>query len=201
MIAVVACCVVRLAIWRRYGRRIEPDVDGVHVLMGVSMAGMLEPRLSPLPPPVWQAVFAAAAAWFTWRAFRARGAHPRPGRSRCAHPAPYAVECVAMIYMLLPGRPALREPSMSMPAMSGAAGANPVPGLILAMFMLGYVLWSADQLAAFSRAIPATVGGAQAGHGQAGSARSATAALAPRLAACYKIAMSIAMGYMLIAIG
>jgi hypothetical protein len=211
MIAVAACCVVRLAFWRRYGRRAEPDVDGVHVLMGVSMAGMLEPGLSALPHPVWQAVFAAAAAWFTWRAFRARGAHPRPGRSRCTHPAPHAVECVAMIYMLLPTHPALREPSMSMPAMSGAAGANPVPALMLAMFMLGYVLWTADQLAAFSRAIAATADGPQAGRAQAGPAqagpaqarlaRSTTAALAPRLAACYKIAMSIAMGYMLIAIG
>ena len=190
----------------RHGRRIEPDVDVVHVLMGVTMAGMLEPRLSPLPPQVWQAVFAAVAAWFTWRAFRARAGRRRSGRSRCAHPAPHAVESVAMIYMLLPGHPASRDPSISMPAMSGPAGANPVPALILAMFMLGYVLWTADQLAAFSRAVPVTAGVAQPGPAQAGQAQarpaqSATAALAPRLAACYKIAMGIAMGYMLIAIG
>jgi hypothetical protein len=203
MLAVAACCVVRLAIWRRYGRGIEPDTDAVHVLMGVAMAGMLEPRLSPVPPLAWRGVFAAAAAWFAWRAIRARGRRHEPGRWRCAHPAPHAVECVAMIYMLLPAHPAVREPSMSMPAMSGPGGANPALALILAMFMLGYVLWTADQLTTFSRAIPVTAGSAQAAlaraaPAQAAPARAATAVLAPRLAACYKIAMSVAMGYMLI---
>jgi hypothetical protein len=198
MLAVAACCVVRLAIWRRFGRGIEPDADTVHVLMGVAMAGMLEPRLSPVPPVVWRAVFAAAAAWFAWRAFRARSSRPQPGRWRCAHPAPHAVECVAMIYMLLPGHPADTS-GISMPAMSGPGGANPALALILAMFMLGYVLWTADQLATFSRAIPAAAGIAgQAAAVRAASAQAATAAFAPRLAACYKITMSIAMGYMLI---
>ncbi len=199
MLAVAACCVVRLAIWRRYGRGIEPDADAVHVLMGVAMAGMLEPRLSPVPPLVWRAVFATAAAWFAWRAIRARSSRRgHPGRWRCAHPAPHAVECVAMIYMLLPGHPA-DTAGMSMPAMSGPGGANPALALILAMFMLGYVLWTADQLATFSRVIPATAGIAdQAAAVRAVSAQAATAALAPRLAACYKITMSIAMGYMLI---
>jgi hypothetical protein len=219
MLAVAACCVVRLAIWRRFGRGIEPDADTVHVLMGVAMAGMLEPRLSPVPPLVWRAVFAAAAAWFAWRAIRARSSRrAQPGRWRCAHPAPHAVECVAMIYMLLPGHPADTS-GISMPAMSGPGGANPALALILAMFMLGYVLWTADQLATFSRALPATAGiadqaaavqaaavqaaavraaSAPAAAVRAASAPAATAALAPRLAACYKITMSIAMGYMLI---
>lgn len=47
--------------------------------------------------------------------------------------------------------------------------------------LVGYVLWTADQLASLARA-----------------ATAATPALAPRLAACYKIAMGLAMGYMLI---
>ncbi len=216
MLVIAACCVARLAIWRLHSRGIEPDADGVHVLMGVAMAGMLEPRLSPLPATAWQAVFAAAAAWFTWRAIRARS-RPQPGHWRCTHPAPHAVECATMIYMLLPAQPAGRQPSMSMPAMSGAAVANPALTLILALFMLGYILWTTDQLATLSRAraadnSPAIVAASSTAAFQRSDlaaalmpnptamspARAATAALAPRLAACYKIAMSIAMGYMLI---
>jgi hypothetical protein len=215
MLAIAACCATRLAIWRLHGRGIEPDADGVHVLMGVAMAGMLEPRLSPLPSAAWQAVFASAAAWFTWRAIRARR-QPQPVRLRCTHPAPHAVECAAMIYMLLPAHPAGQQPSMSMPAMSGPT-ANPALALILAMFMLGYVLWTTDELAALSRAGTAVnlraITAASSTSTSQGSARAAalrlnpaatapseaaTAALAPRLAACYKIAMSVAMGYMLI---
>ena len=96
-------------------------------------------------------MFAAAAAWFTWQAVRARSRH-RPARLVCAHPAPHAVECAAMIYMLLPGRNATHA---AMPGMSDTnALANPALGLILALFMLGYILWAADQLASRSRARP-----------------------------------------------
>jgi hypothetical protein len=212
MLAIAACCATRLAIWRLHGRGIEPDADGVHVLMGVAMAGMLEPRLSPLPATAWQAVFAVSATWFTWRAISARR-RPPSGRLRCAHPAPHAVECAAMIYMLLPVHPAGQQPSMSMPAMSGSA-ANPALAVILAMFMLGYVLWTTDQLASLSRAGTAdsihamTAASSTTDSGGSGWAAAlrlnpaasgaASAALAPRLAACYKIAMSVAMGYMLI---
>ena len=50
--------------------------------------------------------------------------------------------------------------------------------------MLGYILWSTDRLAAQARARI--------------SPASHDIALAARLAACYKIAMSVGMGYMLI---
>ena len=54
--------------------------------MGVAMAGMLEPRLSPVPGTIWRAVFAAAAAWFAWQAIRAptgrRAAVRPPGAAR-----------------------------------------------------------------------------------------------------------------------
>ena len=83
--------------------------------------------------------------------------------------------------------------------------------------MLGYILWTTDQLAAHSRhqkphlAIPAGASLAPAAPAAShqrtadcGAARAqpaggaAAALLAPRFAACYKIAMSVAMGYMLI---
>ncbi len=220
MLLIAACCAARLAIWRVRGRTTELEADALHVLMGVAMAGMLEPRLSPVPAAAWRALFAAAAAWFAWRAISARG-RPRSRNWRCAHPGPHAVECAAMIYMLLPARVAGHATAMAMPGMTGtAATVNPALALVLALFMAGYILWTSDQLAALSRAGAAAA--SSAGTGNAGTSAASshdpaparalthrrsgacgggavTAPLAPKFAACYKIAMSVAMGYMLIA--
>ena len=217
MMLVAVCCAGRLAIGRLRGRATELDADGLHVLMGVAMAGMFEPQLNPLPVFVWRAVFVAASAWFAWRAIRARG-HGRPRASRSAHPVPHAVECVAMVYMLLPPG---RAPGAGMPGMSGpgaATAGNPLFALILALFMLGYIVWTTDRLASLSRAGATRRRGTDQGRQPAAAASPAIAmqrprvpaaadakdgsaggpSLAPRLAAGYKIAMSIAMGYMLV---
>lgn len=216
MLLIAASCAVRLGISRARGRATETDTDGLHVLMGIAMAGMLEPRLSLIPGNAWQAIFAAAAAWFGWQAIRVR--RRRTGRWRCAHPAPHAVECAAMIYMLLPARSAAHGTAMAMPAMSGpaAAGSNPAIALVLALFMLGYIFWTTDRIATLSRARPAAANGVRGvplpipafderdrgmpalGVLPARSTSVAGVVLAPRFAACYKIAMSVAMGYMLI---
>jgi hypothetical protein len=205
MLLVAASCAGRLAIWQLRGRGTEPQVDGLHVLMGVAMAGMLEPQLSQVPDTAWRAVFALAAAWFSWQAIQARRGR-RSGRPACTHPVPHAVECAAMLYMLLPATPAGRGPAMAMPGMSGPAAAdNPALALVLALFMVGYILWTTDQLASLSRARagPGREPAARAprGPGPATAARAGSAsrpALAPRFAACHKIAMSVAMGYMLV---
>jgi Domain of unknown function (DUF5134) len=221
MVVIAVYCACRLAIswWR--GKDTERDADALHVLMGVAMAGMLQPRLTPVPGAAWCVVFAAAAAWFAWQAIR-------PGRrdavgTRCAYPAPHAVESAVMVYMLLPigSWPAGHGPGMAMPGMSqGATAGNPALTLVLALFMLGYVLWSTDRLARLSRArtgAPArgaaaprlllatvTVPGAASAPGAPSPAAvwherpPGRAVLAPRLAACYKLAMGIAMGYMLV---
>jgi hypothetical protein len=209
MLLIAASCTARLAISRLRGRRTEQDADALHVIMGVAMAGLLEPRLSPCPAIIWQAVFGAAAAWFTWQAVRARSRR-RPARVLSAHPAPHAVECAAMIYMLLPARTA--SPA-AMPGMNGTpALANPALGLILALFMVGYILWTTDQLASRSRARPRPVrqpfadaqtyitsAALASSRLRPAPANSAPAApLAPGFATCYKITMSIAMAYMLI---
>jgi Domain of unknown function (DUF5134) len=220
MILIAAGCAGRLAISHLRRRDTELDADGLHVLMGVAMAGMLEPRLGPLPGTAWQAVFAAAAAWFAWQAIRGRR---RPAGLRCAHPAPHAVECAAMVYMLVPAGslPSGHGSGMAMPGMSGpaATAANPALALVLALFMLGYMVWTTDRLASLSRArAAATARGAAGGRQSPASPAPAAAktagtpspaatahaglagstALAPRLAACHKIAMSLAMGYMLV---
>jgi Domain of unknown function (DUF5134) len=218
MLLIAASCAARLAVWRLRGRGTEPGSDGLHVLMGVTMAGMLEPHLSPVPAVVWQGVFGAAAAWFAWLAISAR-MRRRRSSSWCAHPAPHAVECAAMIYMLLPAGPAGHARPMAMPGMSGGsiAARNPALALVLALFMLGYILWTTDQLTALSRSgtaatsigtaaktsrSPTSPGLALVSQRTLGPAAArrprATAALAPRFAACYKLVMSIAMAYMLI---
>jgi Domain of unknown function (DUF5134) len=189
MILIALACAGRLVVWRLRGGRIEPDADGLHIAMGVAMAGMFEPRLSPVPGTIWLAVFAAAAAWFGWQAIRGRRSQ---GSLRSSHPAPHAVECAAMIYMLLPATLAGRGPAMTMPGMAANAqrsAGNPMIALILALFMLGYLVWTTDQLAAMSRARRVPVANWQP---------AANGALAPRLAVSYKIAMSLAMGYMLL---
>jgi len=191
MIMIAVCCAARLAVSRLRGRNAERDADALHVLMGVAMAGMLEPRLTPVPVTVWRLVFAAAAAWFAWQATRPGR---RAGGARGAHPAAHAVECAAMVYMLLPvgSWPSGHGPEMVMPGMSeGTTMGNPALTLVLALFMLGYVLWAIDRLAHLSRT-PAPAAATAHPH-PAGSP-----VLAPRLAAGYKIAMAITMGYMLI---
>lgn len=232
MIATAVYCAGRLAaacLWRRFT---EVEADSVHVVMGVAMAGMLLPGLSPLPATAWEAVFGAAAAWFAYQAIRSRLRQRAAGsRWRCSHPVPHLVESAAMVYMLaaLPGSwPGWSGRAMAMPGMGGGqvAGAGSLSALavILALFMIGYVLWTADQLTALARAsagptsgaardqsgIPVTAAGPSGGvdipaaAGAAGAAPAEAAhrqggpALAPRLAACYKIAMGLTMGYMLI---
>jgi hypothetical protein len=118
---------------------------------------------------------------------------------------------------------------MPMPGMSGAAGGTgnlPALPVVLALFMVGYVVWAADQVTSVGRrrnaaatpsltTDPAGFPRAAAAPGTASAQRSSavhdTAStagirghdtagrpiLAPRLAAGSKIAMSITMGYML----
>jgi hypothetical protein len=232
MIVISVYCAGRLVASRLWHRQTEVDADGLHAVMGAAMAGMLVPQLSTLPGSVWRAVFGVAAAWFAWQAARARHGSTTGGW-RSPHPVPHLVECGAMLYMLMavPGsRPAGPATGMAMPRMStspGAAGSFPALAVVLALFMLLYVVWATDQLTSMARArpappaqtaarylgrVPAIPGGLAAvrtpdpadaaGVSGADGTRHRHPArrpgLGPRLAACYKIAMGIAMGYMLI---
>jgi hypothetical protein len=226
MILTAAYSAGRVAVSRRRGRATELDADGLHAVMGTAMAGMLAPRLNVLPHSAWAALFGIAAAWFGWHAIRAS----RPGASggsRCRYPVPHLIECTAMIYMLLPvhsPRAAPGQAAAAMPGMGGSAslaGSFPALAVVLALFMLGYIVWTTDRLTALARAKATTADPgrkpdqrppATAGHprdaGDASGVPGVFAArhqdqggrpvLAPKLAACGKIAMSITMGYMLI---
>jgi len=102
MIMIAACRACRPAISRLRGKSAELGADGLHVLMGVAMAGMLQPRLTLAPGPVWSGVFAVGTAWFAWQATPAARRTGRARRARSAHPGPHAIECAAMVYMLVP---------------------------------------------------------------------------------------------------
>ena len=229
MISIAIYCAGRLAAARLWQRSTEVDADAVHVVMGVAMAGMLLPGLSPVPGTAWEAVFGAAAAWFAYQAVRGLRRNGAAGGWRCSHPVPHLAESAAMVFMLAalpgswPGWPGQAMPMSGMGGGSAAAAGGSLWALavILALFMTGYVLWTADQLTALVRAPAAAASGpvrdqagTRAGAGGPGGAagtkdapaavlqrlshHAGTMALAPRLAACYKIAMGIAMGYMLI---
>ena len=108
MLLIAAGSVLRLALWRLRGLAAEPEADALHVLMGVAMAGMLEPRISPVPDAAWRGGVRGGG-----RLVRLAGdPGPRPqgparrhaidlGNWQCAHPAPHSVECAAMVYMLV----------------------------------------------------------------------------------------------------
>src|SRR5690348_12207829 len=101
MIATAVYCAGRLAAARLWRRFTEVEADSVHVVMGVAMAGMLLPGLSPVPAAAWEAVFGAAAVWFACQAIRSRlRQSTAASRWRCSHPVLHLVESVAMVYML-----------------------------------------------------------------------------------------------------
>jgi len=203
MIVVAAYSAGRLTVSRLRRRVTDSDADGLHVVMGTAMAGMLVPRLNVLPAAVWAAMFAVAAAWFGWRAILPARLRAASG-SRCRFPVPHLIECVAMLVMLLPvgairsGGTGMAMPGMAAPA--GLAGRLPAVAVILMLFMVGYIIWTTDRLASLVRNGHSAAGPSEASHSVAGDGgnRGPRLPLAPGLAACGKIAMSITMGYMLL---
>jgi hypothetical protein len=211
MLVIAAYCAMRLAVagWRV--RETELDADGLHLVMGVAMAGMLTPRLSLAPASAWTAVFAVATAWFAWQELRVRRGLGT-GPWRCPYPVPHLAESLAMVYMLAAaGSAGPRRGAVGMAGMGGAGSVARLPELavVFALFMAGYVAWLGDRFSAVGAAVITTGEVGTAVRSTTGTARPArmgtTAqadgcwpALAPRGVCCYKIAMAIVMGYMLI---
>ena len=144
MLTVATYCAGRLAVTRRWQRPTELDTDAGHVLMGLAMAGLLVARLRILPAATWEAVFAAGTAWFAWQLVKSRR-RTAAASWRCLHPAPHLVECVAMLYMFFAATP--------LTARAAAAGMTALPpsrfsvlALLMALFMVGYVVRVADRL-------------------------------------------------------
>ena len=158
MIATAGYCASRLIIARAQRRRDERDVDLVHTVMGVAMAGMLVSWLNPLPDGVWAVMFGAATGWFGWRAWRGRQHRTDASDSDLSphrHHVPHLVMCGAMVYMLLAAGAvtSATHPGMTMGG-PAATGRFPLLALVLAVFMVGYVMWQADRLPARAQPSP-----------------------------------------------
>ena len=148
MIATAVYCLSRLVAARRWRRPTDYDVDGVHILMGVAMAGMLVPRLNPFWDSGWEVIFGAAAAWFGWQTIRGYRNELAVGRRWVAHHLQHVVACGAMLYMFLavaPARVGRSEPGMSISGPSGSTTTFPTLALVLAAGLVGYVIWTADR--------------------------------------------------------
>jgi hypothetical protein len=229
MLAVAVYCTGRLVAARRWRRPTELDTDGAHVVMGVAMAGMLVSGLrAPLPAGLWEGVFGVGAVWFGGQALRARRG-PVTSPWRCLHAAPHLVECVAMVYMflLLPAAVVIKNAAGAM-AVSPAESRFSFLALLMAVFLLGYVIWLGDRLMLRRPSLalaaqplaaqppPASVlavpSGAPTSTSTSATASAAAATipaachaaapgtryLAPRCALLCKAAMGMTMGYMLI---
>ena len=171
MILTAGYCASRLVAARQWRRPAEFDVDVMHTIMGVAMAGMLVPRLNLLRYGSWEVVFAAATGWFGWQiigAYRGRPAHAHPsaGAHRTAHAhsssdwhrpthhAPHLLACGAMLYMYLVAgvaRSAAGVPGMPASGTSASTIHSPGLALPLAAALLGYVIWTTDRLTALPR--------------------------------------------------
>jgi hypothetical protein len=219
MIVTAIYCASRLVAAVAQRRATEHDVDLVHIVMGVAMAGMLVPRINPLWSSAWAVLFGAATAWFGGRVFRGYRLG-RLDRFAHAHHVPHLVMSGAMVYMLSassrPG-PGAASPGLAMSASAAGGTRFPLAALVLAIFMIGYVAWVGDRLPALATvrawvAAPAVAAAMAAAAGldapgppaaaaEEAPARSRTvlrAPVSPRLAACCEIVMGITMGYMLI---
>ena len=211
MLTVATYCAGRLAVARRWQRPTELDTDAGHVLMGLAMAGLLVSRLRLLPAAAWEAVFAAGAVWFAWQLLRSRR-RTAAGSWRCLHPAPHLVECAAMLYMFFAATPLTARA-----AVTGMTALTPsrfsVLALLMALFMVGYVVRVADRIPLRTPAlamVPADPAPMAAFTPPDLSAPPDTLApvgnvpaiarpyLAPRCAALCKIAMGLTMAYMLV---
>ncbi len=147
MIVTSAYCVSRLLISWRQRRPTDHDVDAVHVVMGIAMAGMLVPRLRVFWSGGWEVVFAAAAAWFAWHAIRGLRSPAAARRQHAHHHAQHLLACLATLSMLLAVRTAAaahgRIPATGM---SGSSARLPTLALVLAVALIGYVIWATDGL-------------------------------------------------------
>lgn len=202
MILTAGYCVSRLVIsrWRR--RPTETDVDAMHMIMGVSMAGMLVPGLHVLPDGAWAVVFAAGAAWFGGRmllSWAAAGRHPEaPARPGGWHHGPHLLASLAMLYMLLAARTAAGGEPGAMGMGGSGAGRSPTLALLLTLGLLACVIWTTDRLGSIAT-VAALAGGERAGRAAAPPGLGGPGVpLSPRLSACCEIVMGVTMGYLLV---
>lgn len=191
MLVVAAVSAARLAAGRRGGPRSDADIDVAHTLMGVAMAGTLAGSLQTLPDGAWAGVFAVLTGWFCWRVrdeIRADGARA----IGTGHHLPHLVHAAAMVYMFIAVTEMAAAPAASVTGMAAGAGGMgtlraPAIGLLFILFMAAWTVWDVDQIGAVAARIAIPAGGPQARTLQD-----------PRVAVACRIAMGVAMAFMLV---
>jgi Domain of unknown function (DUF5134) len=180
MIGTAGYCLTRLAVsWRRK-RPTDHQVDGMHVLMGLAMASMLVPQLRLGVDWRLEIIFACCGALFGFRVVRTPRGRSAASRWR-SHHAQHLLGCAAMLYMrvflapLAGPRTGSAAPGMLSPAAPDSAA---VP-LMLAVALLGCVVWTADRMSSMARVAQLTAGQSRATAGPV--------PLSPRLSACCEI--------------
>jgi hypothetical protein len=170
MLIVSAVSAGRLGLqWPWRHDALHPDVDIAHLLMGISMAGMLAAGLRTLPDTLWEVLFGVLTAWFTWQVIRdarAEGVRALAG----GHCAPHMIHSAAMLYMYL----AVVTPAAGTGSAMGGMGASgmqslsyPTLAFVFGLALAGYSVWDLDRLSgkrySLSRATTALAGPALAG--------------------------------------
>jgi hypothetical protein len=221
MIATAVYCVGRIAYARVRNRSTYRDADGLHVLMGVAMAGMLSTHLAALAPlsgalhTIWLTVFALGTAWFGYRAVTYRAVASRPVANRatrdqsrvaCGESGPliHVFGSAAMLYMFAAAGSGGAMAGMPIPGSDTSSGSVRLPevGVLLAVLATGAAVLVLDRLAATAAAGTGTIAGPVAVGLPAASlgARPVTRRiLAPRAAECCHLVMCVTTAYMLIA--
>jgi hypothetical protein len=197
MVATSIYCAGRLVVSRRRGGGTQHDVDAVHVVMGVVMAGMLAGALSFGWSGLWEVFFAVSAAWFGWQSISAL-VRFRARRGTISHHVGHLVTSAAMcaMFVAVPAANAGASTSASagMAGMAGMAGSEgvrwwPFVAVLLAVVLFGYANF-------YIRAL-ILAGPRSTDFGGGSMARRKPVTLSPRLALGCEIVMSLTMSYML----
>lgn len=209
VLAVAVFCAARLVLAVAWRRSSERDVDVVHVVMGVSMAGMLTGWLTGTWNDAWMAVFAGSSIWFGWGVVRHLSARSL-SNSAGGH-LPHFVASAAMLYMLF----AMGSGTMGsgMRAMAIGTRSPMLEDAVVAALLVANALIAAGQaLIPFGPAgerLAIARATAQGGSGPITevepqtldvSAGRRVAALAPRATPACLVVMSLAMAYMFITV-
>ena len=154
MLVVALYSAGRLVAARAWSRPIHVDIDVAHVLMGVAMAGMLDPGLNPIGSGVWEVVFSLLGLWFLWRCYQFL-ADPGTGFGydehvhRLSRRVIHLVMSSSMLYMYLAAA-ATTGSGMSMTAPTGA-GANFVGlPLLFVATLFASAVWQLDGLSRYA---------------------------------------------------
>jgi Domain of unknown function (DUF5134) len=198
MLGVSVFCAGRLVLGAARRRSSDRDVDVVHLVMGISMAGMLTGWLTGAWNDLWLVAFSASTAWFGWGAVRAVQVSAPSGRSGGSHGS-HLVGSATMLYMLV----AMRWMPMGGPHMHGMAvtpSGVALPAVLAGVVVTNAVLAAASGISSLDVAVPAMAG--PIGAGSLAPARVPTPGpvLAPRCGLACLVVMSVAMAYMILTV-